>query len=153
MRSSVACALLATAVVVAVSVTPAFANAHSPPGTFSGCPHDALPLSARPLDSYQRAVRIAALQFVRTSFVHISRSPSKLVGARTTSVFLVRHWLPSGWIKTECGIRVWSRSVGVDVYFPKMDLPHNPVGRCNDCSHITFLASRTLGGWTIWGDR
>jgi hypothetical protein len=152
-RSSVACASIAITLVAAVSVMPAFANAHPPPGTFSGCPRDALALPTRPLDTYQRAVRIGALQFVRTSFLHIWRSPRQLVGARTTGVFLVSHWRPSGWIKTECGIRVWRRSVGVDVYFPKMDPPHNhPVGRCNDCARITFLASRTLGGWTIWGD-
>jgi hypothetical protein len=151
-RSSLACALVFTAILVAASVRPASASTHPPPGTFNGCPHDALPLPAGPLSSYQREARIAALQFVRTSFVHISRTPRKLVGARTTGVFLVRHWLPSGWIKTECGIGAWRRSVGVNVYFPKMDLPRNPVGRCNDCARITFLASRTLGGWTIWGD-
>ena len=137
---------------MAAGVATAFASSHPAPGTFGGCPHDALPLPARPLRSYERTVRVAVLQFVRTSFVHISRTPGKLVDARATGVFLVRQWLPSGWIRSECGARVWRRSVGVGVYFPKMDPPHNPVGRCNDCAHVTFLASRTPGGWAVWGD-
>lgn len=151
MRSALVCASVVTAILLAASVTPASASTH-PAGTFSGCPRDVQPLPARPLRTYERAVRIAVLQFVRTEFVHISGTPDKLVGARTTGTFLVTHWLPSGWIKSECGIRLWRRSVGVNVYFPRMDLPHNPVGHCNDCASITFLASRTLGGWTVWGD-
>jgi hypothetical protein len=92
------------------------------------------------------------LAFVHKAFTHIARTPRKLVGAHVTGVLLVRHWLPSGWIKSECAVKVWQRSVGADVYVPRLDLPHNPVGRCNDCDHIIFLASLTRGGWTIWGD-
>jgi hypothetical protein len=29
----------------------------------------------------------------------------------------------------------------VSVYFPAMDLPHNPIGHYNDCDQITFVAS------------
>lgn len=97
-------------------------------------------------------VRKAVRQFLRTTFVHISHTPAKLVGARTTAVFLVSNWLPSGWIKRECSVRVWRRSVGVSVYFPAMDPAHNPVGHCNDCATVTFLASPTAGGWSVWGD-
>jgi hypothetical protein len=32
-----------------------------------------------------------------------------------------------------------------------MDLPHNPIGRCNACDRITLMASRTGKGWTVWG--
>jgi hypothetical protein len=67
-------------------------------------------------------------------------------------ITLVRHWLPSGWIKRECGPTVWRNSVAVDVYFPRLDKPHNPVGHCNACAHVTFLAALTRGGWTVWGD-
>jgi len=123
-----------------------------PPGTFSGCPRDTRPLPAHPLTAYAPAVRSAALQFVRTSFTHISQKPAELAGARTTSTFLVTKWLPSGWIKSECGVALWRRSVGVNVYFPAMDLPHNPIGHCNACAHIVFLAAPTRGGWTVWGD-
>jgi hypothetical protein len=124
-----------------------------PSGTFSGCPRDTRPLPPRPLVSYEPAVRSAVLQFVRTSFVHISQTAAtKLVGARITQILLVRDWLPSGWIKTECGLKLWRWSVAVNVYFPRLDPPHNPVGRCNSCAHVVFLAARTQGGWTVWGD-
>jgi hypothetical protein len=92
------------------------------------------------------------LQFVRTSFSKVAQTPpSNLVGARVRFVIRVRNWLPSGWIKSECGLRVWRDSVAVDVYFPRLDPPHNPVGHCNACAHVTFLAARTSGGWTVWG--
>ena len=76
----------------------------------------------------------------------------KVAGARTTRVLLVRHWLPSGWIQSECGLAVWQRSLAVGVYFPAMDPPHNPVGHCNDCASITFLLSKQARGWTVWGN-
>lgn len=63
----------------------------------------------------------------------------------------MRSWLPSGWIKSECGATVWERSLAVAVYLPALDLPHNPVGRCGDCDHLTFIASRVRDGWTVWG--
>jgi hypothetical protein len=151
-RCRFVCAVFVTTALAAVAATTLTARAGVPSGTFSGCPHNVRPLPARPLSSYAPAVRKAVQQFVRTSFVHISRTPAKLVGARTTTAFLVTNWLPSGWIKSECGSRVWQRSVGVGVYFPAMDPAHNPVGHCNDCARIIFLTSRTLGGWTVWGD-
>jgi hypothetical protein len=93
------------------------------------------------------------LQFVRTSLPNIgNQSADQLVGARIRQMILVRHWLPSGWIKQECGVTVWHNSVAVDVYFPRLDKPHNPVGHCNDCAHLTFLTARIRGGWTVWGD-
>jgi hypothetical protein len=54
-------------------------------------------------------------------------------------------------IKDECGTTVWERSVEVGVYFPAMDLPHNPIGRCNAYDRITLFPSRTSSGWTVWG--
>jgi hypothetical protein len=146
---AVAAAMVAA---VACGAAPA-ARGGVPSGTFSGCPRDTRPLPPRPLVSYAPAVRGAALQFVRTSFLHLSvTAPAKLVGARITQILLVRDWLPSGWIKTECGLKVWQRSVAVNVYFPRLDPPHNPVGHCNSCAHLVFLAARTQGGWTVWGD-
>jgi hypothetical protein len=150
MRVLVVGLLLLTAV-TATSVR-AQSMAGSPPvGTFSGCPRDTRPLP-EPVSSFERPLRIVVLQFIRTSFPKLVRSPpSQLVGARVRSLILVRSWPPSGWIKTECGVRVWQNSVAVDVYFPRMDPPHNPVGHCNACAHLTFLAARTSGGWTVWG--
>jgi hypothetical protein len=60
--------------------------------------------------------------------------------------------VPSGWIKSECGLAVWQRSLAVSVYFPAMDPPHNPIGHRDDCAHIIFLASKTILGWTDWGN-
>jgi hypothetical protein len=62
---------------------------------------------------------------------------------------LVRQWLPSGWIKQECGLTVWRRSIAVAVYFPRLEKPHNPIGDCNACAVLTFIAART-GDWTVW---
>lgn len=115
-----------------------------------GCPPGVLPLT-RPLASYARPVRSAVLHFVATTFARSAKNPKQFVGARTTGVELVRNWLPSGWIRDECGRTVWERSIAVFVYFPAMDLPHNPIGHCNDCDHTTFIASRTATGWTVWG--
>jgi hypothetical protein len=153
MRSSSICALISLAL-MAANVSPAAARDAAQPGTFSGCPRDVRSLPARPLTSYAPMVRRVVLRFVRTSFARISRtSAAQLVGARTTTVFFVRDWLPTGWIKSECGIQVWRRSVGVGIYFPAMDKRHNPAGHCADCAHIRFLVSLTRGGWTVWGDQ
>jgi hypothetical protein len=149
-------ALAVAAIVVLTAVVASSARAQvsgAPPGTFSGCPHDTQALPG-PLRSFERPVRIAVLQFVRTSFRTFARTPPSLLdGARVRSVWLVRDWLPSGWIRSECRIAVWRNSVAVDVYFPRLDRPHNPVGRCSDCAHVTFLATSTRGGWTVWGRR
>ena len=137
--------------VVAVASARAKASGGQPAGTFSGCPHDTQPLPG-PLRSVERPARMAVLQFVRTSFRKFAETrPNELAGARVRFMIFVRDWLPSGWIKSECGVAVWRNSVAVDVYFPRLDKPHNPVGHCNACAHLTFLAALTRGGWTVWG--
>jgi hypothetical protein len=45
---------------------------------------------------------------------------------------------------------VWSRSIAAHVYFPELDLPHNPVGRYNDRDRVTYLISKTANGWIVW---
>jgi hypothetical protein len=141
--------VLATAT---VSATARSGSAGSPVGTFSGCPHDTRPIPER-IATFERPLRIAVLQFVGTSFRHFTKQPAgQLAGARIRQIILVRHWLPSGWIKSECGKTVWRNSAAVDVYFPRLDKPHNPVGHCNACAHLTFLTALTRGGWTVWGD-
>jgi hypothetical protein len=93
--------------------------------------------------------------FVDISYLRMARAhhwPLKVAGARTTRVLLVRRRLPSGWIRSECGLAVWRRSLAVGVYFPAMDPPHNPVGHCNACASITFLLSKQAGGWSVWGN-
>lgn len=115
--------------------------AATPPGTYHGCPKDVLPLPA----AYAPAADRAAMRFVR------AQHSADYVGAYVTDTRLVRRWFPSGWIKDECGQRVWERSVVVTVFFPKLDLPHNPVGHCNDCARLTYVAARTARGWTVWG--
>lgn len=143
------CAVLA--VVVASTTTARATPGGVPVGTFAGCPREVRPLPPR-LADYEPAVKRTALDFVRTGFRKYAQSPpSALVGARVRQVLLVRHWLPSGWIKAECGLLGWERSVAVLVYFPRLDKPHNPVGHCNACAQLTFLLSRTRGGWTVWG--
>jgi hypothetical protein len=139
-------------VTLAAGAKRAQSSTASPPvGTFSGCPRHARPLPG-PLYSFEQPLRIAVLQFVQTAFPNLVHTPaSELLGARVRSVILVRNWLPSGWIKSECGLRVWRNSVAVGVYFPRLDPPHNPVGHCNACAHVTLLAARTSGGWRVWG--
>jgi hypothetical protein len=75
-----------------------------------------------------------------------------IAGARARRVLLVRNWLPSGWVKHECGLAVWQRSVVVAVYYPAMDPPRNPIGHCDACATIEFLVSRTRRGWLVWGE-
>jgi len=119
--------------VLAISACAAAAAAPRsvPTGTFNGCPQHVLPLPGSAA-SYAPTVRTVVLHFVATTFARRSKTTKQLVGAETTGVQLVRHWLPSGWIKSECGTAVWQRSIAVFVYFPARDLPHNPLGRCND---------------------
>jgi len=144
-------AWLAAAALATSAGGPASAARQSvPAGTFHGCLHHVLRLPGSAA-SYAPTVRTLVLHFVATTFARRSKTPKQLLGARTTGMQLVRHWLPSGWIKSECGNAVWQRSIAVFVYFPAMDLVHNPIDRCNDCDHITFITSRTPTGWTVWG--
>jgi hypothetical protein len=150
MGRSVVLMLALLALVAALAAPARPASAGVPVGTFAGCPRDVRPLSS-PLASYEPAVKRAVLAFVQTGFLKYAKSPpSELVGARAVKVLLVRHWLPSGWIKQECGLLVWQRSVAVDVYFPRLDKPHNPVGHCNACASLVFITARTPTGWTVW---
>jgi hypothetical protein len=89
------------------------------------------------------------LSFVQT---HGSRLKLKLDGARANRVLRVSAWLPSGWIKTECGLLVWKRSLAVGVFFPAMSPAHNPVGRRASCASITYLIAKLLGEWVVWGN-
>lgn len=140
-------------VALVVDAPTARSSAGSPPaGTFSGCPRDTRPLPG-PLAGFEKSLESAVLQFVRTSLPKLGTTPGRqFIGARVRFVILVRNWGPSGWIRRECGANVWRNSVAVDVYFPRLDKPHNPVGHCNACAHLTLLAALTRGGWTIWGD-
>jgi hypothetical protein len=122
-----------------------------PVGTFAGCPRGVRPLPGQ-LALYRPTVERVALRFVRTGFLRYARTPpASLVGARVRRVLPVRDWGPSGWVETECGLRVWERSVTVLVYFPRLDKPHNPIGHCDACAQLTFLLARTRSGWSVWG--
>ena len=144
-RIAVALAVLAVAVLAARAGTARPSG--PPPGTFAGCPH-----RVRPLPTSLAGLPRAVIAFVHSRFLRIEPHHGDVTGARVVTVFRVSKWLPSGWIKSECGLNVWRRSAGVDVYFPKLDKPHNPVGHCNACASLVFIASLTSGGWTIWGD-
>lgn len=125
----------------------AAATAAVPAGTIHGCPHGVRPLPA----TYTPAVSRAALAYVHDVAARKSGPPGWDAGARVREVLLVRHWFPSGWVEEECGRTVWLRSALVDVYFPVLDKPHNPVGHCNACSHLAYLVALTARGWTVWG--
>jgi hypothetical protein len=139
--------LLRCAAVVAVVAlfASSAALAGKPFGTFAGCPQATLPLPDA-ASTYAGTARKVVLAFVHTHPLHM-----KTAGATTASVLLVRHWLPSGWVESECGLRVWQRSLVVGVYYPAMDPPHNPIGHCNACARIRFLLSKTPRGWLVWG--
>lgn len=106
--------------------------------------------------TYAPAVNKAVKRFLSGPYLQMARShpgwSTKVKGAEVETVAFVPNWLPGGWIKSECGTLVWSRSVAAGVYFPELDLPHNPVGRCNDCDHVTYLLSKTADGWVVWGN-
>jgi len=121
------------------------ALAGTPAGTIAGCPQSTLPLPGTAV-VYVPSARKVVLRYVRAHPKHL-----KIAGARTNLVLLMRHWLPSGWVKSECGLRVWERSLVVGVHFPAMDPPHNPVGNCSDCAEIRYLLARTPRGWLVWG--
>jgi len=56
-----------------------------------------------------------------------------------------RQWLPSGWVKRECGRALWERSVVADFDLPAM-------GPCESCAHVVFLPGKTRRGWITWGE-
>jgi len=140
----------AGAVGLVVSAVALAASPGKPFGTFSGCPVGLLP----PPATYEPAARHAASVFLTTTYAKWNTERHwgmKLAGAEVGEPFLVRNWLPSGWIKTECGRGVWQRSVGVTVGFPAMEYP-NPEGPCADCAHVTLLLGKTRHGWVTWGN-
>jgi hypothetical protein len=63
-------------VVASLATATVAATAHSGPagtpiGTFNGCPHNTRPIPER-IATFEQPLRIAVLQFVRTSFRHIT---------------------------------------------------------------------------------
>jgi hypothetical protein len=134
--------LVGLAVALSAAALAATAHAGNPPGTFAGCPAGLRPVPA----NYAPAARRVALRF---ALAH--PRGMRLRGAHATQAIRVTHWLPSGWIKSECGLAVWRRSVAVNVVFPAMEYP-NPKGPCNDCAHLVYLLGDTAHGWKVWGD-
>jgi hypothetical protein len=149
---TVATVLAAVTTFVSMSGAAVATQAAKPYGTFNGCPVGLLPLpSAR--TSYVAPARRVALRFLKTTFASMNRRHHwhlKLADANVRSVVPVPHWLPSGWIRSECGARVWQRSLAVGIWFPAMDYA-NPKGSCADCDHVTLLLGRTDRGWVVWG--
>lgn len=125
-------------------------SAAKPAGTYNGCPIGLVPVPA----AYRTEGRRAAATFLHTTYARWDRLHHwgvRPAGAQIGSPILVRHWLPSGWVKEECGQTVWLRSVAVGIRFPAMEYP-NPIGPCNACAHIVLLLGRTRRGWIIWGN-
>lgn len=125
-------------------------RAAKPAGTFSGCPSGLVPVPA----GFRTDARRAAALFLHTTYTRWNRVHHwgiRLAGAEVGPPVLVRDWLPSGWVKEECGTTVWLRSVVVPVGFPAMEYP-NPVGPCNACAHVAFLLGKTGQGWIAWGE-
>jgi hypothetical protein len=142
--------LLTIAATFASSVAAPGAVGSKPVRTFNGCPRG---LEALPAN-WQPQARIEAREFLTTTYATWNRERHwglRLAGAQEGTPFLVRHWLPSGWIKSECGRIVWARSVGVTFVFPAMEYP-NPKGPCNACAHVTLLLGKTPTRWVTWGN-
>jgi hypothetical protein len=119
----------------------------NPTGTFRGCPVGLEPL---PTDAtrWQPGARAAAHVFLTTTFARWNRQRHwrmKLAGAQERMLLPVRKWIPSGWVKRECGRTVWDRSVMVDFDLPAM-------GPCESCAHVVFLLGKTRRGWITWGE-
>jgi hypothetical protein len=144
-------ALFVGGAVAATACAAALAGTDGKPvGTFNGCPVGLQPLST----TYKPAARHAATVFLTTTYAMWNKERHwgmRMAGAQVGEPFFVRHWLPSGWIKAECGNKVWRRSLGVNVGFPAMEYP-NPLGPCNDCAHVTLLLGKTQRGWVTWGN-
>jgi hypothetical protein len=123
-----------------------------PAGTFRGCPSGlvALPASGT---SWRPEARQAGLHFLRTTYARWNRQRHwrlRLRGATAGSPLLASRWLPSGWIKSECGATTRQRSVVVPIHLPAMEYP-NPIGPCGDCARVTLLLGLTRSGWIAWG--
>ena len=145
-----AAALLVMAAVIFGSEATAGTFGGKPVGTFHGCPHG---LQALPL-SWRHEAATEAMTFLTTTYGAWNRQRHwglRMAGAQAGAPFLVRRWLPSGWIKRECGQTVWARSVGVTFIFPAMEYP-NPKGPCNACAHVTLLLGKTRSAWVTWGN-
>ena len=151
LRAVACCAAIFAAVLITCAA--AFAGTRGKPvGTFNGCPAGLRVLPTNPA-GWRPAARQAASIFLKTTFARWNKQRHwgiRLAGAYVGEPFLVRHWLPSGWIKSECGLAVWQRSVWVNVTFPAMEYP-NPKGPCNSCAQEVLLLGDTRHGWITWG--
>src|SRR4051812_27113182 len=107
--------LAGLAVALSAAALAATAHAGHPAGTFAGCPTGLKPIPA----DYASTARRLALQFALTH-----PRGMRLKGAHATQAIRVSHWLPSGWIRSACGLAVWRRSVAVNVTFPAMEYPN-----------------------------
>lgn len=151
MRRWAALLVFLVAIFVAANATTTNA-AGRPAGTFHGCPSGlvALPTNAA---RWRTEARQAAQHFLRTTYARWDRQHHwrlRLRGATAGRPFLASRWLPSGWIKTECGSTTRERSVVVPIGLPAMRYP-NPVGPCADCASLRLLLGLTRHGWTAWG--
>jgi hypothetical protein len=151
-RSAVAALFVGAAVALSVCGASLASAAGTPFGTFNGCPTGLLRQPSNP-GGAAPTVRRVALRFLVTTYAQMNRSRDwglKLTGAKAGRVLLVRDWLPNGWVKQECGLKVWQRSLVAFIRLPAMEYP-NPKGPCNDCAGIEFLLGKTTRGWTVWG--
>lgn len=146
-------ALLALLVAIFVATGAATTSAAGrPAGTFHGCPDGlvALPASA---SLWRAQARQAGLHFLRTTYARWDRQRHwrlRLRGATAGRPFLASRWLPSGWIKTECGSTTRGRAVVLPIDLPAMRYP-NPVAPCGDCAGVRLLLGLTRHGWMAWG--
>jgi hypothetical protein len=141
--------LVGAVLVLGAAVCAATAHAGTPPGTFAGCPTGL----QSPPPNYAATARHAAGLFLTTTYTQWNRQHHwgiKLEGAQVGAPVRTQKWLPSGWIKSECGVAAWQRSVAVPIRFPAMEYP-NPKGPCDACAHTTFLLGDTAHGWKVWG--
>jgi hypothetical protein len=147
---SLLCCWVVVLAALSLGVATCGGAAGKPSGTFDGCPTGL----RVPGSGWSTAARQEAAVFLGTTYARWNRQRHRkirLAGAQVGKPLLVRHWLPSRWVKTECGLTVWRLSVVVPVVFPAMEYP-NPSGPCNACARTVWLLGKTDHGWLVWGN-
>lgn len=152
MRFSFAVIVLTITSALAAVCSALAASTAPVPGTFDGCPHGLLPLPSLSATD-DAAIRHASTSFMRTTYAKLNSQRHwklQLASFQLGRAFLIRTWLPTGWIKQECSRAVWEKSAGVGVALPEM---RRADPACADCAHIVLILGKHKSGWAVWGQQ
>jgi hypothetical protein len=132
---------VALAVVAVAAVVPGAARA--------GGPQSLQPPVSPPTAVERAEATQAALRFARR--VYAPRLHLLTLRSGAVDVQWARSWRPAQFLRSACGVAVWTRTLAVTVVFPVMyATPPRPFRGCDHCAGVVLLVSRGPAGWFVW---